>query len=90
VPISEFLFAITLSGEAPEYQMLTDIVRTVMGHAGVNTSDIDRLLQELRTQHWAAPPGPGCDLRLQANGAEVVVLVTQDGREWRTACPVAD
>jgi len=90
VPASEFLFAIALSGEAPDHQMLTDIMRTVLGHAGVNVRDIDRLLQELRAQQWAAPPGPGCDLRLQANGVEVVVLVTQQGREWRTACPIAD
>jgi hypothetical protein len=90
VSASEFLFAITLSGEAPEHQMLSDIMRTVLGHVGVDALAIDRLMQELRAQQWAAPPGPGCNLRLQANGAEVVVLVSQQGREWRTACPIAD
>jgi len=90
VPASEFLFAITLFGDAPEHQMLTDIMRAVLGHAGVNAPAIDRLLQELQAQQWAAPPGSGCKLRLQPNGAEVVVLVSQQGREWRTACPIAD
>ena len=88
MPATEFLFAITLSGEAPERQMLTDIMRTVLGHAGVSAGDIDQLMQELQAQQWAAPPGPGCNLRLQANGAEVVVLVSQQGREWRTACRI--
>ena len=87
---SEFLFAIALSGEAPDHQMLTEIMRAVLGHAGVKDPDIARLLQELRAEHWASPPGPGCQLRLQANGAQVVVLVSQQGREWRTACPITD
>jgi hypothetical protein len=90
VPASEFLFAITLSGETPDHQMVTDIIRTVLRHAGVNAPAIDRLMQELQAQRWASPPGPGCNLRLQPNGAEVVVLVSQQGREWRTACPIAD
>ncbi len=90
MPASEFLFAITLSGEAPDHQMLTDIMRAVLGHAGVKAGDIDRLLRELRAQHWASPPGPGCELRLQPNDEEVVVLVSQQGREWRMACPITD
>jgi hypothetical protein len=89
VSASEFLFAITLSGEAPDHQMLTDIMRTALGHAGVQAGDIDRLLQELRAAHWASPPGPECNLRLHLNGTEVVVVVSQQGREWRTACPIA-
>jgi hypothetical protein len=90
VPASEFLFAITFSGEAPDHQMLTDIMQAVLGHAGVKAGDIDRLLRELRAQQWAAPPGSGCELRLQPNGEEVVVLVSQQGREWRMACPITD
>jgi hypothetical protein len=90
VPAPEFLFAITLSGEAPDDRMLADIMRAVLGHAGVKAGEIDRLLGELRAQRWASPPGPGCELRLQPNGGEVVVLVSQQGREWRMACPIAD
>jgi len=90
VPASQFLFEITLSGEAPEDQMLTDIMRAVLGHAGVKAGDIDRVLGELRAQRWASPPGPGCQLRLEPNGQEVVVLVSQQGREWRMACPIID
>ena len=88
--VPEFLFAITLSGEAPDHQMLTDIMRAVLGHAGVKGDAIDRLLQELVARQWASPPGPGCNLQLQANGAEVVVVVSEQGREWRTACPITD
>ena len=90
MPAPEFLFAITLSGEAPDHQMLTDIMRAVLRHAGVKDGDIDGLLRELRAQHWASPPGPGCQLQLQPNGEEVVVVVSQQGREWRTACPIAN
>jgi hypothetical protein len=90
VPAPEFLFAITLSGEAPDHRMVTDIMRTVLSHAGVKTDDVDRLLQELHARHWASPPGPGSSLQLQANGEEVLVLVSEQGREWRTACPIRD
>jgi len=88
--VPEFLFAITLSGEAPDHQMLTDIMRAVLGHVGVTGDDIDRLREELRASHWATPPGAGCNLQLRANGAEVQVVVSQQGREWRTACPISD
>ena len=87
---SEFLFEITLSGETPDHQMLTDIMRAVLGHAGVKAGDIDRLLGELRAQHWASPPGPGCRLRLERQGDELQIVVSQQGREWRTACAIPD
>jgi hypothetical protein len=90
VPAPEFLFAITLSGRAPDSQMLSDVMQAVLSRAGVKDEAIDRLLQELHAQHWASPPGPGCSLQLQANGAEVVVVVSEQGREWRTACPIPD
>jgi hypothetical protein len=86
VPAPEFLFAISLSGGAPDQQMLTDVMRAVLGRAGVKDDAIERLLQELHAQ----PPGPGCNLQLQANGAEVLVVVSEQGREWRTACPIPD
>jgi hypothetical protein len=90
VSAPEFLFAITLSGEAPDHRMLTDIMRSVLGHAGVKDDEIDRLLQELHQRQWGSPPGPGCNLQLQANGNQVVVVVSEQGREWRTACPIPD
>lgn len=90
MPAPEFLFALTLSGEAPDLQMLTDVMRSVLGRAGVKDDAIDRLLRELHAQHWASPPGPGCNLQLQANGGEVLVVVSDHGREWRTACPIPD
>ena len=90
MPAPEFLFALTLSGEAPDHQMLTDVMRSVLGRAGVKEDDINRLLQELQAQHWASSPGPGCNLQLQANGGEVLVVVSDQGRVWRTACPIPD
>jgi len=70
--------------------MLAEVMRTVLGRAGVKDDAIDRLLQELYAHHWATPPGPGCNLKLQANGAEVLVVVSEQGREWRMACPIPD
>ena len=90
MPAPEFLFAISLSGGAPDHQMLTDVMRAVLGRAGVKDDAIDRLLQKLYAEHWASPPGPGCNLKLHANGAEVLVVVSEQGREWRTACPIPD
>jgi hypothetical protein len=85
----EFLFAITLTGETPDHEMLTDIMRTVLGKAGVNDDAIERLLQELRG-HLGSPSRPGCNLRFQANRDELLVVVSEPGREWRTACPIPD
>jgi hypothetical protein len=89
VPAPEFLFAITLTGEAPDDQMLTDIMRTVLGKVGVKDEAIERLLQELHG-HMGSPAGPGCNLRFQANRDELLVVVSDRGREWRTACPIPD
>ena len=89
MPAPEFLFAITLNGEAPDHQMLTEIMRTVLGKVGVKDDAIERLLQELYG-HMGSAPGPGCNLRFHANGNEVQVVVSGQGREWRTACPIPD
>jgi hypothetical protein len=90
VPAPEFLFAITLSGEAPDHEMLTDIMRAALGRAGVNDDAIERLLQELRARHLVSPPGASCNLQLRSNGNEVLVVVSDQGREWRWACPIPD
>ena len=90
MPAQQFLFAITLAGEAPDHQMLTEIMRSVLGHIGLTNGAIDSLMQELRAQHWASPPGPGCNLRLQRQGGEIEIVVSQEGREWRTACAIPD
>ena len=90
MPAPQFLFAITVAGEAPDYQMLTEIMQSVLGHVGLNNGTIDRLLQELRAQRWALPPGAGCNLRLQRQGHELEIVVSHQGREWRTACAIPD
>jgi len=88
VPATEFLFQLTLSGEAPDDEMLTDIMKSVLARVGLHAGDVDRLLRELRAQHWASPPGTGCNLRLLRQGDEIQVVVSQQGREWRIACAI--
>jgi hypothetical protein len=88
VPATELVFAITISGEAPDHQMLTEILQSVLGHIGVAVGDIDRLLQALQGQAWAGSPGGGCDLRFERQGGELQMVVSQQGREWRMACAI--
>jgi len=90
VPAPQLLFAITVAGEAPDYRMLTEILQSVLGHIGLTNGIIDGLMQQLRAQHWAAPPGAGCKLSLERQGDEIEIVVSQQGREWRTACAIPD
>jgi len=90
VPAPQFVFAIAVAGEAPDYQMLTEILQSVLGHIGLTNGAINGLMQELRAQQWALPPGAGCNLRLERQGGALEVVVSQQGREWRTACAIPD
>ena len=90
MPAPQLLFAITVAGEAPDYQMLTEILQSVLGHIGLTNGIIDGLMQQLRAQQWEAPLAAGCNLRLERQGGELELVVSQQGREWRTACAIPD
>ena len=84
MPAPEFLFDIAVSGEAPDHRMLTDIMRNVLDHVGLAGDAADRVLQ---AQQNATLPGVPCRLQFEAEGGELRIVLTQQGREWRTACP---
>ena len=89
MPAPEFLFDIAVSGEAPDHRMLTDIMRSVLGYVGLTGDAADRLLEHMQAQQHPAAAGGPCRLRLEAEGGELRIVLSQQGREWRTACRCA-
>ena len=81
----DFAFALTLSGHARDSEMLTDVLRTVLGHAGYAGETLERLVKQVTAVRAAGTPGA---IRFEARGGELQIMVSQAGREWRTACPL--
>ena len=82
----DFAFALTLSGHAHDTEMLIELLRTVLGHAGYAGDTLDRLVRQVSgVRSGASQP---CDVRFEARGGELQIVVTQAGRDWRTSCPV--
>ena len=82
----EFAFALTLAGHAHDSEMLNDVLRTVLSHAGYTGDTLERLLKQVSGVRGAqALP---CHVRFQARGGELQIVVSQAGREWRTTCPL--
>jgi len=86
VAADEFAFALTLPGHAHDSEMLTDVLRAVLSHAGYTGDTLERLLKQVNGVRGAqALP---CHVRFQARGGELQIVVSQAGREWRTTCPL--
>ena len=84
MPAPEFLFTIALSGEAPDHQMLTDMLQQVFERLGIAADAADRLVLQLRSQVRDA----AYTLQCQARGGELQIVLTQAGHEWRAACDI--
>jgi hypothetical protein len=65
--------------------MLTDVLRTVLGHAGYAGDTLERLVKQVGAVRTDGKPGA---IRFQAQDGELQIVVTQSGREWRTTCPL--
>ena len=83
----DFAFALTLSGQAHDSEMLTDLLRTVLEHAGYAGDALERLVQQVSAVRAEGPLGAPCAVRFQARGGELQIALSQAGREWRTTCP---
>jgi hypothetical protein len=83
----DFAFALTLPGHAHDTEMLVDLLRTVLAHAGYSGDTLERLVREVGVRAAALPAQP-CSVRFEARGGELQIVVSQAGRDRRTTCPV--
>jgi hypothetical protein len=81
----------TLSGGAPGSDVghvLVDVFRSVLGHVGLKGEAAARLLDQMMTERRAAPSASDCTLRFTSHAGELEIVLSQDGRDWRTSSPV--
>ncbi len=81
----DFAFALTLSGHAHDSELLTDVVRTVLTHAGYSGETLERLVKQVSGVRL---DGTACALRVEGRSGELQIVMSQAGREWRTTCPL--
>ena len=89
---SDFLFAVDLSDDATFDAMLTEIARAVCDHLGLARLQCDRLVTDLADERARAFEAGRrhADVRFvsRADALEIVV-VYDDGAEWRRARPLS-
>jgi len=85
VAAHDFAFALMLPGHAHDSELLTDVVRTVLAHAGYAGETLERLVKQVSGVRL---DGTTCAVRFEGRGAELQIVVSQAGREWRTTCPL--
>ena len=84
----DFAFALTLPGHAQDTEMLIDLLRTVLAHAGYAGDTLERLVRQVSSARAVARPAQPWGVRFEARGGELQIVVSQAGRDWRTSCPV--
>jgi hypothetical protein len=88
----DFFFALDVSGDSADDQMLTDLARTVLGHVHYAKSAIDALTSELRAALADRVASDGkchCAVRFRAQDGHLEIVVSGAGRaEWRTTWPL--
>jgi hypothetical protein len=60
----------------------------VLAHAGYSGDTLERLVRQVGGVRAAASPAQPCRVRFEAGGGELQIVVSQNGRDWRTTCPV--
>ena len=84
----DFAFVINLPGHPHDAEMLNDVLRTVLAHAGYAGDTLERLVKQVtRARASASEAGPSA-VRFEAHGGELQIVVSHAGRDWRTTCPV--
>ncbi len=76
----------TLSG-TPDSHVLIDVFRSVLAHVGLKGEAGDRLLDQVMAERRKAQ-GVDCTVLFNAHAGEIVITLTQAGRDWRTSCQV--
>ena len=84
----DFIFALTLSGDPHDTDMLNDLLRSVLAHAGYGGETLERLVKQVSRVRAAASRAEPCAVRFDAQRGELQIVVSHAGRDWRTTCPV--
>jgi hypothetical protein len=87
----DFFFALDVSGDPADDQMLADLARTVLGHVGYAHSAIAALTGELRAAlaERVADGTRRCEVRFRSEAGQLEIVVSGAGRaDWRTAWPL--
>jgi hypothetical protein len=85
VAAHDFAFALTLPGRAHDHELLIDVVKTVLAHAGYAGETLERLVKQVSGVRAGDAP---CAARFEGRGGELQIVISQAGREWRTTCPL--
>jgi len=91
VPDQDFLFALDVSGDPADDQMLNDLTRSVLGHVGYAGGAVDGLAAELHgalAERRASGNGR-CEIRFRSESGQLEIIVSGAGRaDWRTIRPL--
>ena len=84
----DFFFALDLSDHAHFERMMTDVVASILQHAGYDQKAASDIGAELRRAlaDGVKKGGRRCDVTFEARGGTLSISVAYDrGPEWRTA-----
>ena len=77
---SEFTFTVHLSECDRSDDMLSDLARTVLRHAGYSTDAIAAMAEELKRGIAGHGRTSNCDVAFRTLGGELEIVVSQGGR----------
>ena len=84
----DFFFALDLSDQAHFERMITDVIASILGHAGYDRTAATEIDAELRRAlaDGVKQGGRRCDVTFEARDGKLSISVAYDrGPEWRTA-----
>ncbi len=87
----DFLFAVDVSSDPSDDQMVADLAGTLLGHIGYESGAIAALSGELRTALSSRLSGGKgrCEVRFRTGAGQLEIVVASAGRaEWRTTRPL--
>jgi hypothetical protein len=87
----DFFFALDVSADPADDQMLAEVTRTVLGHVGYAGSAIDALAGQLKgaLADRVADGKRRCEVRFRSEAGQLEILVSGAGRaDWRTTWPL--
>jgi len=87
----DFFFALDVSGDPGDDQMVTELARSVLRHVGYATSAIDALAGQLHGA-LAVRESDGrrrCEVRFQSEAGQLEIVVSGAGAaDWRASWPL--
>jgi hypothetical protein len=87
----DFVFAVDVSGDPADDQMLADLARSVLGQVGYASSAIDALTGQLRgaLADRVSDGKRRCGVRFRSGSGQLEIVVSGAGRaDWRTTWPL--